>query len=143
MKCPVTIAAALLLVAPVHAQEAPAGNAPAPIVFFDIAGPDLASQRAFYDAVFGIKADPTGQFQVPVIGTGMPGLLRTEQTKESMIYFGVDDINATLEKVVANGGTVFSPRAAVPGVVVLSLIVDPAGNRVGLVEMEDGRPVVP
>jgi predicted enzyme related to lactoylglutathione lyase len=137
------VAAVLVLVAPVHAQQPPGEGAPAPIVFFDIAGPDLASQRAFYDAVFGIKADPTGQFTVPVTGTDMPGLLRTEQMKETMVYFGVDDINLTLEKVVANGGTVFSPRAVIPGVVILSLIVDPAGNRVGLVEMEDGRPVVP
>ena len=143
MKCPIAIAAALLLAAPVHAQQTPAGTAPAAIVFFDIAGPDLASQRAFYDAVFGIKADPTGQFQVPVIGTSMAGLLRTEQMKETMVYFGVDDINATLEKVVANGGTIFSPRAVITGVVILSLIVDPAGNRVGLVEMRDGRPIVP
>lgn len=143
MKCPVAIAAALLLAAPVHAQQTPAETAPAPIVFFDIAGPDLASQRSFYDAVFGIKADPAGQFQVPTVGATMPGLLRTEQMKETMVYFGVDDINATLEKVVANGGTVYSPRAVITGVVILSLIVDPAGNRVGLVEMRDGRPIVP
>jgi predicted enzyme related to lactoylglutathione lyase len=143
MKRPVAIAAALLLAAPVHAQETPAASAPAPIVFFDIAGPDLASQKSFYDAVFGIKADPTGQFQVPVVGTNMPGLLRTEQMKETMVYLGVEDINATLEKVVANGGTVYSPRAVITGVVILSLIVDPAGNRVGLVEMKDGRPIVP
>lgn len=137
------IAAALMLAAPVHAQETPAASTPAPIVFFDIAGPDLASQKSFYDAVFGIKADPAGQFQVPTVGATIPGLLRTEQTKETMVYFGVEDINATLEKVVANGGTVFSPRAEIPGVVILSLIVDPAGNRVGLVEMKDGRAIVP
>lgn len=143
MKDSIAIAAALLLAAPVHAQQTPGENMPAPIVFFDIAGPDLASQKSFYDAVFGIKTDPMGQFQVPAVGATIPGLLRTEQTKETMVYFGVEDVNATLEKVVANGGQVHTPRFEVTGVVILGLIIDPAGNRVGVVEMKDGRPIVP
>lgn len=115
---------------------------PAPIVFFDIAGPDLASQKAFYDAVFGIKTDQMGQFQAPAIGATIPALLRTDPA-ETMVYFGVDDINATLQKVVANGGKIHAPRFEVKGVVILGLLVDPAGNRVGVVEMKDGKPIVP
>ena len=115
---------------------------PAPIVFFDIAGPDLASQKAFYDAVLGVKTDAIGQFRTSTIGTTMPALLRTDP-KETVVYFGVDDIDATMRKVVANGGRIHAPRNVVPGVVVLGLFFDPAGNRVGLVERKDGKPIVP
>lgn len=115
---------------------------PAPIVFFDIAGPDLASQKGFYDAVLGIRADAMGRFQAPSIDASIPALLRTDP-KETVVYFGVDDINATMEKVVANGGRIDAARFAVPGVVFLGLFYDRAGNRVGLVEMRDGKPIIP
>lgn len=114
----------------------------APIVFFDIAGPDSANQRKFYDIVLGIQTDAMGQFQAPAIGTTIPALLRTDP-KETIVYFGVDDINATMGKVVANGGKIHAPRYIVPGVVILGLFFDPAGNRVGLVEMKNGKPIVP
>lgn len=115
---------------------------PAPIVFFDIAGPDSVSQKAFYKSVLGIETDAMGQFQVPAVGPVIPGLLRTEP-KETMVHFGVEDVTATLEAVVANGGKIHAPRFEVPGVVVLGLFLDPAENRVGLVEMKDGKPVIP
>ena len=138
-------AAALLLAAPAYSQQSTpkVNQMTAPIVFFDIAGPDLASQKAFYKTVFAIETDQMGQFQVPAVGASIPGLLRTEAMKETMVYFGVDDINKTLEKVVANGGKIDAPRFEVKGVVILGLIYDPAGNRVGVVEMKDGRPIVP
>lgn len=37
----------------------------APIVFFDIAGPDLASQRSFYAEAFGWESAPTGHVSAP------------------------------------------------------------------------------
>jgi hypothetical protein len=115
---------------------------PAPIVFFDIAGPDIASQKAFYDTVLGIKTNAMGQFQAPAVGETIPALLRTDP-KETVVYFGVDDINATMEKVVANGGRIHAPRYVVSGVVILGLFYDPAGNRIGLVETKNGKPIVP
>jgi predicted enzyme related to lactoylglutathione lyase len=124
------------------AQAQEGKSMPAPIVFFDIAGPDLASQKAFYKAVLGIETDQMGQFQAPAIGPSIPALLRTDPA-ETVVYFGVESINATMEKVVANGGKVHAPRFVVPGVVILGLANDPAGNRFGLVEMKDGKPIVP
>lgn len=138
----VLAATALLLAAPAQAQQTQGGKMPAPIVFFDIAGPDLASQKVFYNAVLDIGADAIGQFQAPAVGPIIPALLRTDP-KETVVYFGVDDINATLAKVLANGGKIHAPRFEVKGVVILGLFVDPAGNRVGLVEIKDGKPIVP
>jgi len=116
---------------------------PAPIVFFDIAGPDAAAQSAFYNAVFGWEIGPGAMLNVPVTHTpGLPGVLRADPA-EKMIYLGVEDVTATLAAVTAHGGAVVAPRFEVKGVVILGLFTDPAGNRMGLVEIRDGAPVIP
>jgi predicted enzyme related to lactoylglutathione lyase len=119
---------------------------PAPIVFFDIAGPDLQKQKAFYEGVFGWTVSAEGHLNTPVAAP-LPGILRVEAEAgfqpERLLYLGVDDITATLDQIVANGGGVVFPRMAVPGVVILALFTDPAGNRMGLVELADGKPIVP
>ena len=116
----------------------------APIVFFDIAAPDLASQRSFYSAVLAWDIGADGRFSTPAVSP-LPGTLRVEPpnlgpTTERVIYAGVADIGATLAAVTAHGGAVVFPRHEVPGVVVLAMFTDPAGNRMGLVEM-DGEQV--
>jgi uncharacterized protein len=137
--------AVLAVSAAAQAQQPAQGKSvsPAPIVFFDIAGPDTGSLAAFYKTVFGWEAGPTGALSVPVNGPPLNGTLRKDQG-EKVIYIGVPDITATLEQVVANGGKIHAPRFEVPGVVILGLFFDPAGNRMGLVEMgEHGRAKVP
>jgi len=114
---------------------------PAPIVFFDIAGPDLEIQRAFYFAVFGWESGPGGSVSVAV-QPPMSGLLRTDPA-ERMIYLGVPDVAAALDDVVKHGGGVVAPRFEVPGVVILGLFTDPAGNRMGLVEMNGETAKIP
>lgn len=118
----------------------------APIVFFDIAGPDMAVQSEFYSEIFDWEIGPDGRVNAPVhsvnaAGT-VSGLMRGDPA-EKVIYFGVEDVAATLEKIAAKGGSVAAPRFEVPGVVVLGLFMDPAGNRLGLVEMADGAVVIP
>lgn len=116
---------------------------PAPIVFFDIAGPDLAGQKAFYSAVFGWDVGPVGHVSPPVIAGGvLPGFLRTDPA-EKVLYIGVDDVKTAETDIAAHGGKVLVPRFEVKGVVVMYLFTDPAGNRMGLVEMKDGKPVIP
>jgi hypothetical protein len=123
------------------AAAATGGHMPAPIVFFDIAGPDMARQAAFYRTVFDWDVDASGGFTAPAI-TPLPGTLRADPAGH-MIYVGVDDVAATLAKIVANGGKIVTPRFEVKGVVVLGLFTDPAGNPMGLVEMAGGKPKVP
>ena len=112
----------------------------APIVFLDIAGPDLVSLQAFYSTLFGWDAAATN-FTIPV-GTPLSAAIR-EDPAEKRLYIGVDDITAKLEEVQVLGGSVDRPRFEVPGIVILGLFKDPAGNSMGLVEMEDGAPKVP
>jgi predicted enzyme related to lactoylglutathione lyase len=47
----------------------------------------------------------------------------------------VPDINAALKQIEASGGSVVLPRMVIPNVVTLALFKDPAGNRMGLVEI--------
>jgi len=102
---------------------------PAPIVFFDIAGPDAAKLKSFYAGVFDWNIDANNS-----IKTGaLDGTLR-QDPPEKIIYLGVPDINAALEKIKAAGGTVDMPRTVIPNVVIFALFKDPAGNRMGLVE---------
>lgn len=114
----------------------------APIVFFDIAGPDLAAQRKFYADVFGWESAPTGHVSAAVPPGKLPGFLRTDPAAV-LLYFGVADVTATLTKIVAAGGAVMAPRFEVKGVVVLGLFADAAGNRLGLVEMDGDTPRIP
>lgn len=134
-------AAAALATAPAAAQTA------APIVFFDIAGPDLKSQAQFYRTVFGWEVRPDGGFSVPVAAP-LPGNLRVEPPSqgpviERVVYVGVPDVTAALAKVTANGGKVVFPRTPIPNVVVVGMFTDPAGNRMGLVEMDGDKVRVP
>ena len=115
----------------------------APIVYFDIAGPDSAAQAQFYEDLFGWKTGSAGSVSVPVTGTRLPGTLRTDPAA-TVLYIGVPDIASKLTEVAENGGKVVAPRFEVKGVVVLGLFTDPAGNTVGLVEIDaDEATVIP
>jgi predicted enzyme related to lactoylglutathione lyase len=120
---------------------------PAPIVYFDIAGPELVKQAAFYKAVFGWEIGADGQFKVPV-ASPLSANLRVEPPQqgpvaERVLYIGVPDIKAALDQIVARGGAVVFGRYEAKGVAVLALFTDPAGNRMGLVEMSGDKPKVP
>jgi predicted enzyme related to lactoylglutathione lyase len=114
---------------------------PTPIVFFDIAGTDTDSLATFYAAVFDWTRNERSELTVPA-GPMLTGAVREDPT-EMRLYLGVADVAATLEQVVAHGGSVDAERFEVPGVVVLGLFRDPAGNPLGLVEMDGDAPVVP
>ena len=102
---------------------------PAPIVFFDIAGPDADTLKDFY--VRNFAWDIGGP--VNMIQTGnLAGALRADPA-EKILYIGVPDIDAAMANVTASGGAIVSPKIPIPtGVFVL--FADPAGNRMGLVQ---------
>jgi predicted enzyme related to lactoylglutathione lyase len=133
-----------LALAPLPGRALAAG--PAPIVFVDIVGTELPKQAQFYREVFGWQIGAGGDFSAPVAAP-MRGTLRVEDPKENpierVIYLGVPDINAALAAVAAHGGKTVLPRLEVPGVAILALFTDPAGNRMGLVEMDGDKAKVP
>jgi predicted enzyme related to lactoylglutathione lyase len=114
---------------------------PAPIVFVDFASPDTQVLANFYSSVFGWDVDEDGKFDVSVLPT-IQGAIR-EDPVEKRIYVGVPDVAAHLSLIEKEGGTVDVPRFEVPGVVVLGLFKDPAGNPMGLVELDGHKPRIP
>lgn len=120
---------------------------PAPIVFFDIAAPKDANLSTFYSEIFDWDIDEKGNVSVQIISSvdgsnALLGAIRQDPS-EKLLYLGVDDITATLQKIVEYGGSIDQPRFEVPGLVVLGLFKDPAGNRQGLVELDNGKIKIP
>jgi hypothetical protein len=131
----------LLLPMPSIAQEGQAVQSP--IVFFDIAGPATAGLQEFYSELFGWNPGADGNLRIAV-QSPLFGSFRVENVPETLIYIGVEDVAAKLDEVTAKGGAIDFPRLEVPGVVILGMFRDPAGNRVGLVEINsEGTAVVP
>ena len=146
---PLVIAALLGLAGGVAPMSVSIAGAPAPIVFFDVAGPAEAHQADFYAKVFGWNPGIGGVISVPVIGPQpasgpqLDGTLRVDPAGK-LIYIGVPDVTAKLNEVAANGGKIVAPRFEVKGVAVIGLFTDPAGNGMGLVELSaDGKVKVP
>jgi uncharacterized protein len=135
------LAALCFLLWPLVALANEDSGEPAPIVFFDIAGPDSAKLHKFYSDLFGWNISSDGKFTTKVVSP-LPAAIRKDPA-EKRIYIGVKDVTAKLAEIKAKGGKIDVPRFEVPGVVVLGLFRDPAGNPLGLVEMKDGKPKVP
>lgn len=113
----------------------------APIVFFDIAGPDEPQLRTFYADIFGWDCTQPKAFE-PGNSASLGGHIR-QDPKETLLYVGVPDITATLERIEAAGGQIHVPRFEASGVAVIGLFLDPAGNKMGLIEMEGDAPKIP
>ena len=113
----------------------------APLVFFDIAGEDSETLKKFYASVFGWDIADDGRFNVSV-SSPFSATIR-QDPNEKRLYFGVEDVTRSLEKIVEQGGSIDAPRFEVSGVVVLGLFRDPAGNPLGLVEMDGKTPKIP
>jgi len=60
-----------------------------------------------------------------------------------LFYLGVEDIASKMLQVVQKGGAIDQARFEVPGVAIVGLFKDPAGNRAGLVEIEAGKIKIP
>jgi predicted enzyme related to lactoylglutathione lyase len=118
----------LLFAAPVYADGAPTANTGAPIVFFDIAGPDAARLKDFYASNFGWDIAASNAIQTPQL----PGTLR-QDPPEKILYIGVTDLDAAMANVRASGGTIETPKLPTPTGEQFVLFRDPAGNRMGLV----------
>lgn len=116
---------------------------------FGIHVDDVDRAIGFYEAVFGWTFEPwgppgfylihTGDEASPGIqglmhkrleprtGTGLNGLEPT---------FAVDDVDAVLAAVRANGGTVTMDKAPIPTVGVLIRFLDTEGNDIGAMKYE-------
>ena len=105
-----------------------------PIAHLELSATDPAAASRFYADLFGWKIEHNRQFDYYIFeGEGGPrgGFVKPDGTRhkagEVVVYFGTDDIDATLKKVEALGGRSYCPRRrflASPGT--LFLLTPPA-----------------
>ena len=104
------------------------------VVHFDIAGEPESAQHRFYAELFGwqVASQGPGYALVSTGDGGLRGALVESDAPSVTIGVAVDDLEATVERAVALGGTVAMPPTD-NGWVVKAQVVDPAGNPVTLI----------
>ena len=112
----------------------------APIVHFEINGPDSAASRSFYGELFGWSLQPVDGMPYTMVDTGngegsLAGGIGEPPDGASFVtvYAQVDDIPATLAKAEELGGRTLMPRMELPQVTI-GMLADPQGRPFGLVE---------
>ncbi len=112
-----------------------------PIVWWELAGNDGKALQSFYAELFDWKVDADNSMGYGMINTGGSGsvdggIYTSDEPKQPVIYAGVPDLQATLDKVAQLGGTTVVPPTEVPGMVTFALFSDPAGNIFGIVKQD-------
>src|SRR6266508_2511295 len=107
------------------------------ICYIEIPATDINASESFYKAVFGWSIRERGDGQLAfddgvgeVSGTWVRG--RKPATEPGLlIYIMVDNVAATSEAVIANGGNIVQPIGA-DAPEITARFSDPAGNVLGL-----------
>ena len=116
------------------------------ICYIEIPAADIPQSVAFYQSVFGWEIrkrgngttafdDTVGQ----VSGTWVTGRPPSEKPG-LLIYVMVDDINVTIDAVLANGGEIVQPVGA-DAPEITARFRDPGGNVLGLYQQPATRPL--
>lgn len=109
--------------------------------WFELTVPDAKAVLPFYAAVFGYDVESTemgdgiyhvfnsgGQSRAGAMDSPAPGMPPAWTP-----YIHVDDVEATIERVVKNGGTSCMPPFDAPGVGRIGMIADPHGAMLGII----------
>jgi predicted enzyme related to lactoylglutathione lyase len=114
------------------------------ICYLEIPAQDVATSAAFYTKIFGwktrVRGDGHTAFDDTTGAVSGSWVLGRKASREPgvLAYVMVDDIDATLKRIVAAGGQTATPRtAAGPGGGAFATFMDPVGNLLGL--YQDGR----
>jgi len=122
------------------------------VVHFEIPADDLERAKSFYGSIFGwdlqtmpmpggdytiVNTTPVDeQTQLPsepgAINGGM--MQRDDRIPSPVITIDVDAIDDALAEIETRGGTVVTPRTAIPGMGAFAYFTDPEGNVLGLWE---------
>jgi predicted enzyme related to lactoylglutathione lyase len=121
---------------------------------FAVQADNVERARRFYEAVFGWTFEPWGPPDFYLIHTGpdgdrgLQGALQRRQEALSgsgirgfECTIGVDDLEATTEAIASNGGQVISIPFTIESVGRLVFMIDPEGNRVGVMQYDPAYPL--
>ena len=119
-----------------------------PVNWFEIPVSDMDQAKRFYEAVLEVELElnesgPMLMAWFPAIpnGHGAAGTLVKADGYNpahdgTLVYFSVPDIEATLDKVEANGGELLLPKMSIGENGFIGHFKDTEGNRVGLHSQE-------
>jgi Predicted enzyme related to lactoylglutathione lyase len=117
------------------------------IVHFDVPAEDVERAKKFYSAMFDWKFEAYPEMQYNLITTqnldGTPGVggglgKRMDPSQRMMNYFGVKNIDASMQQVKRLGGKLITEKMAVPGMGYLVNCIDTEGNVFGLWQEDAG-----
>jgi predicted enzyme related to lactoylglutathione lyase len=114
------------------------------ICYLEIPAIDVDRSVSFYKAIFGWKIRQRGDGHLAfddtvneVSGTWVAG--RKAATEPGLlIYIMVDNVAATIDAIVANGGTIVQP-IGVDAPEITARFSDPAGNVFGIFQQPAGK----
>ena len=115
---------------------------PNPVVHFEIMGKDAAATQKFYAEVFGWDINANNPMNYGTVaaqeGNGIGGGVGNNPQGATYVtvYAAVADLQATLDKAEAAGGTTVMFPTEIPGVVTMAMFKDPDGNLIGIIRDE-------
>jgi predicted enzyme related to lactoylglutathione lyase len=109
---------------------------------------DIEKSKKFYADVFGWKMqhDPKSDYWMFDAGGGVGGGFVNHPYIGSgtiLPYIAVASVESTLERIVAAGGAVFTPKTEIPGMGWFAIFRDPVGVKVGLYVSAQARETKP
>jgi len=129
-------------------QEVHMANPTNAVNWFEIPVNNMEKAKKFYESVFGVQLSPLnlGQLNMSLFpmaqgAAGAAGSLVKANSyvpshAGSMVYFSVDDIEATLARVAKNGGKILNPKVNIGEYGFVGHFEDCEGNRVALHSMK-------
>ncbi|MBL7763236.1 MAG: VOC family protein [Chitinophagaceae bacterium] len=100
---------------------------------------DIATAKAWYIQATGLQPYFDQPFYVGFDINGFelgldPDNTYTTPGNHTVSYWSVDDINQVAEKLLSIGAKLIQPRTNVGGSIHVSIVEDPFGNQIGLIE---------
>ena len=113
------------------------------LVHWELMVRDVEQAKRFYGAIFGWTFSPAGPEYTMIDAGAAPGgglMPRPPGVEMSAFntYFAVEDVDATLHRVVETGGNVIVPRMEIPGVGWFAMFTDPEGIPIGVFQTKPG-----
>jgi predicted enzyme related to lactoylglutathione lyase len=102
-------------------------------VWYELMTTDASGSADFYQTVLGWRFSAMGHYTIATAGdAAVAGMMewpaadrRPDSPHRWMGYIGVDDVDATLQRLAAAGGAVHRPADDVPGVGRFAVVADP------------------
>ena len=114
---------------------------PNPVIHFEIQVKDPETAQEFYRKLFDWDIDADNPMNYGVVDTKAGGInggvTADPEAPRVLIYVGVKDLRASLDRAESLGGKTVVPPTEIPGVVTFAMVSDLEGNQIGLV-LDDG-----